>query len=166
MLVLLALIVACGPGEICESDQDKQSRLFNEQVIRQLNERANEQFLPPSVTKLEAKLAVPVTTFTVTATGGGSPQTPLTYEWSMTGEACGTPVTPWKQTGPVVKWSHSDQKPDSCTHKGTDHAVDTTVVVSSPNFRVTCTIHGTEDQTIDSPKCTTAPVTPTPAPAR
>src|SRR4051812_22846982 len=108
LLVLLALIVACGPGEFCESDQAKDDRQRQDLLSLQITQAT----LPPTVTKLEAKLTVPVTTFTVTAVAA-SPATPMTYEWSMTGEGCGSPVTPWKQTGPSVKWSHSDQKPDA-----------------------------------------------------
>jgi hypothetical protein len=160
MLVLLAVIVGCtGPGEMCESDSDRQNRQMHAYFENQERQRASEAHDPPRVLRLEAKLKVPVTTYTVNAVAGSAP---LTYEWSMTGETCGTPVAPWKQTGELVQWSHSDQKPDSCTHKGTDHAVDTTVVVVSPYYRVTCTIRGTEDQAINDPKCTTVPVTPTP----
>jgi hypothetical protein len=160
MLVLLALIVACGPGEMCESDSDRQNREMRQYFDNQQKQLASEAHDPPRVLRLEAKLKVPVTTYTVTAVAGSAA---LTYEWSMAGEACGSPTAPWKKTtGPSVQWSHSDQKPDACAHKGTDHAVDTTVVVVSPSWRVTCTIHGTEDQAIDHPKCTTVPVTATP----
>lgn len=170
LLVLLSLIVACGPGEMCETESDKSSR--------ESNERMQQQFLmasqPPSVSRIEAKLAVPVTTYTVTASYPGV--APLTYGWTLTGEQCGTPAAPWRQSGVSVAWSHSDQKPDSCEHKGTNHAVVAKVVVTTPTWLVTCTIDGSENKVIDYPKCeqalNTAPApgaasaTPTRTPAR
>lgn len=104
------------------------------------------------------------------------PATPLTYEWTLTGEQCGTPAALWRQSGVSVAWSHSDQNPDSCEHKGTNHAVVAKVVVTTPTWLVTCTIDGSENKVIDYPKCeealNTAPApgaasaTPTRTPAR
>ncbi|GEM_PF-4443885 len=106
----------------------------------------------PAVSMLRSTLNVPVTTYAVTATdpGGGA----LTYEWKMAGEACGTPVVPWTQTGPAVPWSHSDQAPDLCRHLTTDHAVVTTVTITTARgTAVTCTIEGSETQALANPKC-------------
>lgn len=107
---------------------------------------------PPVVTQLKATLAAPVTTYTVTASDPDGD--PLTYQWKMAGEACGTSNVPWTQTGPVVKWSHSDQSPDNCQHTGTDHAVITSVTVSDGRGgSVQCVIVGTETEVIDKPDC-------------
>ncbi len=106
----------------------------------------------PAVSMLRSTLNVPVTTYAVTATdpGGGA----LTYEWKMAGEPCGTPHVPWTQTGPAVPWSHSDQVPDLCRHLTTDHAVVTTVVITTARgTAVTCTIGGSETQVLANPKC-------------
>lgn len=115
---------------------------------------------PPTVTMLEARIAVPVTTFTVTAVDPDHPgdATALTYQWSMTGEQCGTPHVPWRQTGASVTWSHSSDAPDSCEHRGTDHDVTTTVIVTAGNgAAVSCSIKGTEDQQIPNPPCVPVP---------
>ena len=107
---------------------------------------------PPVVTQLKATLSAPVTTFTVTATDPDND--PLTFEWKMAGEACGTPRTPWTQSGQTVNWSHSDQSPDGCSHQSADHDVITSVTVSDGRGgSVQCTIVGTETQTINNPVC-------------
>ncbi len=111
---------------------------------------------PPSVSLLEAKLAVPVTTFTITASDPARPNdaSGLKYEWSMEGEGCGTPRAPWKQAGASVTWSHNSTPPDLCQHNSTDHNSITTVVVTGSNgAAVVCTIRGTNDQKIVNPPC-------------
>lgn len=110
----------------------------------------------PNVTLLEAKLAVPVTTFSVTASDPDRPDDAgaLKYEWSMEGEVCGTPRAPWKQSGATVTWSHNSAAPDLCQHNSTDHNSITTVVVMGSNGgAVVCTIRGTNDQKIANPPC-------------
>lgn len=146
LLLALSLIVACGPGEICgptRAEQEAQD-LANYQALARLQ--------PPFITRIDATLAAPVTTYTVSATNMANQS--LTFDWSMTGEACGTPVVPWKQSGASVRWSHSDQSPDNCQHKGTDHAVVATVVVRTDwGLGVECSITGTETQKIEYPSC-------------
>ena len=59
-LVLLSLVIACsGPGEACESESDERNREMSEELMAGAS-------IPPKVTSIEAKLAVPVTTYTVT----------------------------------------------------------------------------------------------------
>ncbi len=106
----------------------------------------------PRVSQLQSTLSAPVTTYTVTAADpdGGA----LRYEWAMAGEQCGTPRVPWRQSGPMVRWSHSDQPPDLCQHKGTDHDVTVSVTITtSKGVSVQCAMTGTETQAIANPKC-------------
>lgn len=106
----------------------------------------------PTVSALRASLSVPVTTYSVDAKdpAGGS----LSYVWRMSGEMCGTPRTPWTQTGPTAHWSHSDSAPDSCQHHGTDHDVTVSVTISSSEgASVVCVMTGTETIEIKSPPC-------------
>ena len=107
---------------------------------------------PPRVTLLQATLRVPITTYAVTATDpdGG----PLSYEWRMAGEACGTPRVPWTQTGPTVQWSHSNDPPDSCMHAATEHDVLTSVTITtSRGVSVQCVIRGSATLAIPDPQC-------------
>lgn len=111
---------------------------------------------PPRVTLLQATLRVPITTYAVTATDpdGG----PLSYEWRMAGEACGTPRVPWTQTGatvgPTVQWSHSNDPPDSCMHAATEHDVLTSVTITtSRGVSVQCVIPGSATLAIADPPC-------------
>jgi hypothetical protein len=106
----------------------------------------------PDVTAIQIVLAAPVTTYSITASDPAKGQ--LNIVWQMKGELCGTPKVPWTQEGSVVKWSHSDQPPDLCSHKSTDHAVTITVIVttaSGPNRgeQVTCIVYGTETRYYD-----------------
>jgi hypothetical protein len=106
----------------------------------------------PVVAQISSTLAAPVTTYSVTASDPGSGA--LTYQWAMTGEACGTPGVPWKQTGQTVRWSHSSDPPDNCTHKTPDHAVVATVTITtSKGVSVQCSISGTETNVIAKPAC-------------
>jgi hypothetical protein len=114
---------------------------------------------PPSIQRLAASLAVPVTTYTIDATdpAGGE----LSYEWKMMAlaghehEQCGTPQVPWTQTGRVVSWSHSSDAPDLCPHEGLDHAVFLTVRITSgaSGIAVVCVMTGTLTRVIDNPNC-------------
>ena len=146
---MAALLIGCtGPGEQCESNEDKRNREMSQQMMLSAS-------IPPKVTSIEAKLAVPVTTYTVTTQPPVMGLASYSYEWSMAGEACGTPPAPWKQTGASVRWSHSDQAPDRCAHQRTDHAVVATVEIKTiTGIGVRCTIEGTEDKKVDNPPCT------------
>lgn len=149
LLLLAALLVAWGPAEDCETDAERQDREYRE--MQSLARMAG-AFTPPVVTRIESTLAFPVTTYSVSVK---SPYpSGLSYEWSMTGEACGTPRVEWKQSGATVKWSHSDQRPDLCQHQGTNHAVVATVVVKNASgVGQRCSIEGSETKVVDSPKC-------------
>ncbi|MEN3271487.1 MAG: hypothetical protein V7636_248 [Actinomycetota bacterium] len=105
----------------------------------------------PIVDKLTITFARPVSTYAVVARdpGGGE----LRYRWTMTGESCGTPKTPWTQNGASVTWSHGDAAPDSCKHVGTDHNVDVGLLIETtggPNdgAKLYCALHGTEKQVV------------------
>ena len=163
LLLLLALVVACGEGDICESDDARRSREFREREMFLAMQRAMATPTPApaiatpqvsaalQVTRIESTLAIPVTTYTVTASAPAGTQ--ITYEWSMSGETCGTPVSPWKQSGATVTWSHSDQKPDNCAHRNPNHAVTATVVVRGAGAALECTIEGTENRKVENPPC-------------
>lgn len=170
LLVLAAVVVGCGPGGVCESDDERREREARE---RQMFTSFIASTTPPTVSRIESKLTTPVTTYTVTAHGSGAfggGDVPLTYEWSMKGEACGTPKVEWQQSGASVKWSHSDQAPDSCKHTGTNHAVVATVIVkTTAGYGRKCSIEGSEDRVIDNPQCEEIrPAAPSPSgtPAR
>ena len=110
----------------------------------------------PVVTVIRISLARPVSTYTVTTTtdGDGSIEPSYEYEWKMSGEECGTPRTPWTQTGKSVTWSHADDRPDSCSHATQDHAVVGSVTVRSGlGPETTCTFGGSESRVINNPVC-------------
>lgn len=114
----------------------------------------------PDVLSLTADLRVPVTTYAVTAKDPAGKD--LTYSWRMTGEACGTPLVPWTQSGTAVaRWSHSGNAPDNCQHAGTDHDVTTVVTITTARgVSVVCTIKGSEDLLIPYPICPSALTVP------
>lgn len=116
----------------------------------------------PNVSRLQISFTFPVSTYTVTASdpAGG----PLTYEWRMVGENCGTPRVPWTRSGAQVTWSHSDQPPDNCGHKGPDHEVTVSVVVTGRSGSTQCLLHGSEPVDIQNPPCTVGATTPTATP--
>ena len=101
-------------------------------------------------------LARPVSTYSVTtaADGVGDGEPSYEYEWKMSGEECGTPRTPWTQSGRTVTWSHADNPPDSCSHATRDHAVTGSVTVRSAlGPSTTCTFGGSESRVINNPVC-------------
>lgn len=109
----------------------------------------------PVVKAVTSKIAAPTTTYTIEAEDPDGDA--LTYEWAMTGEACGTPKVPWSVTaGASVTWKHSADPPDRCTHLTREHDVVTTVVVMEAGTpRLRCTIPGSEDRRLEHPICET-----------
>lgn len=112
---------------------------------------------PPVVLQIQSALVAPITTYGVVAADPDDPLASpesLTYEWRMSGEACGTPRVPWTQYRRIITWSHSDQPPDNCRHLGTDHDVTVSVTVSDGDGgSVTCVFVGSERRVIDKPEC-------------
>jgi hypothetical protein len=102
---------------------------------------------PPTVTRIVVTLDAPKTYYEVQWSEPDND--PVAVEWSMTGEACGSPKVPWQQSGDLVSWSHSAQAPDSCTHLTPDHAVVATVRVFDTDGAVLCTVQGSESQIIE-----------------
>jgi hypothetical protein len=106
----------------------------------------------PVVKEIHIDLHVPVTTYS--AIVNVPADTYVDYEWSMTGEDCGTPKTPWRQNGESVTWSHSDAPPDSCHHASPEHEVTITLTVTAGGGESTaCTFEGTENDVLVDPPC-------------
>jgi hypothetical protein len=114
----------------------------------------DDEALKPVVTEIKVELQRPVTTYTATAE---SPDGSIIedYVWRMSGEDCGTPRTPWEQTGTSVTWSHADTPPDSCPHHTEDHAVTVSLTVTDEfGLSTVCTFGGSSTRTITDPTCT------------
>ncbi len=104
---------------------------------------------PPVVTSLISTLAVPITTYRISAEDPDGDA--IRYSWFMGGaEKCGTPKVDW---GPVdgaeVKWSHANERPDLCTHAAPLHDVIATVVVQAGAHRVECVVRGSDSRRWD-----------------
>ncbi len=106
---------------------------------------------PPRVEELRAVLAVPVTTYSVTATDPDGDV--LTFTWSLAGETCGTPGLPYTSepsSSTQQTWSHSSDAPDNCSHETTDH--DVTVGLTIEDGRgasIQCVLSGSGTQEFD-----------------
>ena len=109
--------------------------------------------LPPTVQSITISGA-PLTTFVIAASDPEGD--PLTYSWAVSGENCGTPLSPTNLgSGTSVGWSHSSQPPDNCSHAGTDHpaALIAVTVFESGVPRVQCLVEGTVGRVESPPAC-------------
>ena len=66
LTVVMALLVACGPGEICESDSDKSSREYSQQMMREAMAKA-------AASPAATATATATASATATATAATSP---------------------------------------------------------------------------------------------
>lgn len=108
---------------------------------------------PPTVQSISISGA-PLTTFVIAASDPEGD--PLTYSWTISGENCGTPLSPGSLgSGVSVGWSHASQPPDNCTHAGTDHPATIVLVTVFERGvpRVQCTVESTISRVESPPAC-------------